>query len=459
MPADRRFPKSFIWGAAAAAPQIEGAAFEDGKGESTWDRFARTSPLVKNHDNLDVACDHYHRYKDDVKLMKSLGMRNYRLSLAWPRIIPGGTGAVNRQGLDFYKRLFDAMHKAGITPWVTLFHWDTPYSLEEAGGWRNRATAEAYGKFAEVAVAALKDHVKHWFTLNEIRCFTEYCYSGGLRMPPGINETPQVVNQTIHHALLAHGYGVQAVREHGGKGAKVGLVENLACTIPLTETPADIAAAREAFLDRNCNILEVLSTGAYGARYRRLKGKDAAIVAKGDLALISQKTDFLGLNIYTAEFLRAPKRGSAVAKAKAKYEAIQFTPEYPAYTDIGWLKPTPQVMYWAPKFTADCYAWKDLYITENGIGSMTEKPNAQGEIHDLFRREYYRSYLTELHRGISDKVPMRGYFAWSIMDNYEWADGYTTRFGLCYTDYATQQRTPKLSAEWYATVMRENRVV
>jgi beta-glucosidase len=451
-PKSRSFPKNFVWGVAAAAPQIEGAAFEDGKGESTWDRFSRTSPKVLNQDNLDVACDHYHRFDSDFKLMKSLGIQHYRLSIAWPRAIPEGVGAVNEAGLAFYDRLIDSMLKHGITPWVTLFHWDTPQALEELGGWRNREIVDAYGDYAKQVVWRLGDRVKRWFTLNEIPCFTELSYAGNLDKAPGIARPAKEIHQAIHNACMAHGAGVQAVRAHGGKGAKVGLVDNLACVVPLTETEADIEAARQAFLDKNSRILGVVASGKYSAAYKKRVGADAPDIAKGDLELISQPTDFVGLNVYTGCFVRA-------AKGKPGWEELPFPPEYPSFCKTKWLKPMPQCIYWALRFTHECYGWDDLYITENGIGFMDESPNAKGEILDLYRREYYRAYLSEVQRAAADKVPVKGYFAWSVMDNYEWADGYSTRFGLCYTDYKTQKRTPKLSMGWYQAVMQANAIV
>ena len=249
------FPKNFTWGVATAAPQIEGAAFTRGKCESTWDNFALLPGRVHNGDNLDVACDHYHRFDSDFALMAKLGIKNYRLSLAWPRIIPAADGKVNQAGLDFYHRLFDSMEKHRITPWVTMFHWDTPQYLEVNGGWRNRATAEAFGRYADVIVQAFGSRVKNWITLNEIRCFTIFSFSGNLDKAPGIRESAQVGNQTVHHAVLAHGYGVRAVRSYGGRGARVGLTDNLDIFVPVEETEKHIAAARSVFAAENDRIL------------------------------------------------------------------------------------------------------------------------------------------------------------------------------------------------------------
>lgn len=445
------FPKKFVWGVATAAAQIEGGASEGGKGPSGWDDFARQPGRVHNGDNLDVACDHYHRFKDDFKLMRSLGIRNYRLSLAWPRIIPEGDATVNQKGLDFYHRLFDSMAKNEITPWVTMYHWDHPLPLEKAGGWRQRGIVDAFARYADVIVRAFGDRVKNWITLNEIPCFTLLSYSGALDKAPGLQETPQVVNQTIHHAIVCHGHGVRAVREHGGRGARVGLTDNTNIFIPVEETAADIAAARQATIRGNERILGAITEGRYSAAYLREHGKNRALVSRGDFDLIALPTDFLGQNIYSGQFVRA-------GRGKTAYEVLPFPPGYPATTLTGWLKTTPQAIYWGTRFAAEVYGAKAIYITENGYGA-NETPNEKGEVLDLHRRDYLRQYLLELRRAIGDGVPVKGYFAWSFMDNFEWADGYSVRFGLCHTDYQTQKRTPKLSARWFSRVIAENRLV
>jgi beta-glucosidase len=444
------FPKNFTWGVATAAPQIEGAAFDDGKGESVWDRFARVPGKVLNGDTLDTADDHYHRYPQDFALMRKLGVKNYRLSLAWPRIYPNGDGELNPAGLKFYNKLIDSCIKHGITPWVTIFHWDLPQALEDRGGWTSRITVDAFAVYAETVVKALGDRVKNWITLNEIRCFTVQGYSPGCDKAPGRAESAQVVNQTYHHALLCHGHAVKAVRKHGGKGARVGLTDNSDFAIPVTETDTDIAAARAWYIDRNAHILEPIYTGRYSAAYLKRTGKDRPVVQKGDLELISQPTDFLGLNIYTGQFIRA-------AKGKVRYEQLSLPADYPR-TTCTWLYLMPQAIYWGTRFAAEVYGVKAIYITENGCGYDTETV-VNGEVHDLHRRDYVRNYLRELHRAIADGVPVKGYFLWSFMDNFEWQDGYTRRFGIVHVDFKTQKRTPKLSARWYSKVMAENRIV
>jgi beta-glucosidase len=443
------FPRRFHWGVAAAAPQIEGAAFTDGKGESVWDRFSRIPGKVTNGDTLDVACDHYHRYASDFALMRQLGVRHYRLSLAWPRLFPAGDGAVNQKGVDFYHRLLDAMLKEGITPWVTMFHWDLPQALEDRGGWRVRSTADAFGRYADTIVCAYGDRVRRWITLNEMRCFTVLAYGDTVR-PPGVVEPAQVVNQTYHHALLAHGQGVRAVREHGRRGTQVGISDDSTIPVPVTETAADIEAARTAFGELNIRSIDPLLRGGYSSVYHRITGRNGAKTQRGDFDLISLPTDFFGFNIYTGVFVRAGRRG--------RPETLPFPRGYPAPENSWWLKLLPRAMYWGPQHLAHRYKVKRIYVTENGAG-YDDEPPVKGEVLDLHRREYIRQCLQELHRTIQDGAPVQGYFLWSFLDNFEWLDGYARRFGICYTDYATQRRIPKLSARWYADVMRLNQLV
>ncbi len=442
------FPAGFIWGAATAAPQIEGAAFLDGKGESIWDRFARIPGKVVKGDNLDVACDHYHLFKEDFALMRQLGIKNYRLSLAWPRIFPQGDGAVNPAGLAFYHRLFDAMNEAGITPWVTFFHWDLPQALEDRGGWVSRGTVEAFAKYAETVVREFHGKVKHWITLNEIRCFTILGYGHGNKAP-GRKISPAELNQTYHNALLCHGHAVRAVRQHGGAGAYVGLTDNSDICMPATETARDIAAARTWYAQRNEHLLGAIYGGGYSAAYLQRCGADAPKVLAGDFELISQPTDFLGLNLYTGTFVRADAAGQP--------QEMPLPAHYPK-ADSGWLHLAPQVMYWGTRLAQEAYGVKSMYITENGCG-YNEEPVVNGEVLDLHRKEYLRSHLRELHRAIGDGVPVHGYFVWSFMDNYEWEDGYERRFGIVHVDFATQKRSPKFSAHYYAAVLAANRVL
>lgn len=447
-PAVHRFPRGFAWGTATAAPQIEGAARADGKGESVWDRFALRPGAILHGDTPAEACDHYHRYGEDFALLHRLNLRHYRMSLAWPRLFPSGEGSINPKAVDFYRRQFDRLHRLGITPWVTLFHWDLPQALEERGGWRNRSITDAFARYADAAVQAFGDQVRHWITLNEIRCFTVHAYGEGTKAP-GAREPAGVVNQTLHHALVCHGHAVRAVREHGARGSRVGLTDNCETLIPVRETPEDIAATRQAFVEANWPILDAIYRGGYAPAYLRRCGADRPRVARGDFDLISLPTDFLGLNIYSAGFVRRGARG--------RPETVAPSPSYPT-ADSPWLKLTPRALYWGPRLAAETYGLKAIYITENGCGYDDDQV-VDGECLDLHRIEFLRSYLKELHRAVAEGVPVKGYFLWSLLDNFEWADGYTRRFGIVHTDFRTQVRTPKASARWYAEVVAQNRVL
>jgi beta-glucosidase len=448
------FPRKFVWGVATAAAQIEGAAQEDGKGESIWDRFPQMPGKVFNNDGPETACDHYHRYPDDIALMKALGYANYRFSISWPRIYPTGRDTINERGLDFYDRLVDALLDTGITPWATLFHWDLPQALENEGGWRVRSTPEAFASYARIVVQRLGDRVKNWMTVNEMPCFIGLSYETGIHAP-GAREPKSVVNQAYHHALLAHGHGVAAVREYGGKGAQVGVVHNPATFIPVCESGDDLEAAKSAYLRATEQLMGPLFLGGYTREWLKAAGADRPTIMKGDAAFIGQKTDFLGLNLYAGSFVRAAKNTGRSKQITP--EILPWNKGFPT-ADLEWLKIVPQTLYWGVRHAYEVYGAQDVYITENGA-AWDDEVTANGEVIDLGRREWMRNYLIGLHRAAQEGYKVRGYFAWSLMDNYEWAEGYAKRFGIVHVDYATQKRTPKLSAQWYSQVVRENRLV
>jgi beta-glucosidase len=441
-----RFPPGFTWGVAAASAQIEGAARADGKGESIWDRFATVPGKIKNGDTPETACDHYRRYQADAELMRELGVRHYRLSIAWPRVIPDGDGPINERGLAFYDRLIDTLLAHDVTPWVTLFHWDLPQTLEDRGGWLNRSTAEAFGKYAEIVIRRIGDRVKSWFTVNEIPCFIGKGYGDGY-FAPGRRVSSKELNQAYHHALLAHGRALAAVRALGGPGARVGLVHNHLPPpqIPVTETETDIAAARAEYERTNRHLMAPIFRGAYDEPFLRAAGHDAPSVMPGDMDLIAQPTDYLGLNVYAGDFVRAGP------------EVLSFPSQYPR-GDLPWINITPQSLYWAIRHAAEVFGVRTFYVTENGT-ACADEPRPDGTVVDLDRREYLRNHLIAAHRAIDDGLDVRGYFVWSLLDNFEWAEGYDKRFGIVRVDYANQTRTPKLSALWYSAVIRENRVV
>ncbi|MES2308485.1 MAG: family 1 glycosylhydrolase [Verrucomicrobiota bacterium] len=451
-PKDRfQFPKNFVWGTATASAQIEGAAFEDGKCPSIWDTFARQPGKVAQGQNLDVACDHYHKFRSDFKLMKSLGIKNYRFSFSWCRLFPENNQTPNPKGVRFYRHLIEAMLENGITPWATMYHWDLPQYFQDQGGWLTRKMPEAFAPYVNFLVQTYGDLVKNWFTLNEVSCFIGGSYSPEGVQAPGLSKSPAEVNQATHYALLAHGYGVRAVREYGRKGSKVGMAENAHTFIPVLEDEDSIEAAREIYQIKNASMLGAMLRGGYDRYYQKLipDRKERAQVEKGDFALMGEAVDFVGINIYTGGFVEKNSKGKAVE--------IPFPANYPR-ADSPWLRLNPRALYWGTRLAQDCYGAKAIHITENGFG-YNDPDEVTGTYNDVHRKEYYRLYLEQAHRAIQDGVPLQGYFAWSFMDNFEWQDGYTRRFGMIHTDYKTLKRTPKLSAVWYSKVIHKNGLI
>ncbi|HEY3324458.1 MAG TPA: GH1 family beta-glucosidase [Planctomycetota bacterium] len=442
------FPTGFLWGVATASYQIEGAAHEDGRLPSVWDTFSETVGKTKNGDTGAVACDHYHRYREDIQIMKDLGVKAYRFSIAWPRVVPDGDGEVNQKGLDFYSRLVDALLEAGIEPFATCYHWDMPAATyKKHGGWHGRQSAYDFARYAGFAARALGDRIKNWFTINEFVCYTHLSYGLGMHAP-GEKVDKKRLNQLTHHAILGHGLAVDAIRSNAPKPVQVGLAENVGCFVPAIETPENIAAARQAFRTENGALLVPVITGAYDPAWLEREGADAPKITEGDLKQISRPVDFVALNIYTGTYVRAAGNG---------YEKIDFPAIYPVY-NVPWLRHMPDALYWGLRCAQEDLGIKKLYISENGCcGSdvLTES----GEVLDIERVQYLREYLRSAHRAINDGINLQGYFQWSMMDNFEWAEGYTKRFGLYYTDYCTQKRIPKLSAKFYSQVTRQNRVM
>ena len=449
--AARRFPKGFLWGTATASYQIEGAWKEDGKGESIWDRFAHTPGKIKNGDTGDVALDHYHRYKEDVQLMKALGTRSYRFSISWPRIFPQGTGAPNAKGLDFYSGLADELLANDIKPFATLYHWDLPQVLQDRwNGWQSRDTAKAFADYAGYVAEKLSDRIRHFFTINEFTTFVEGGHGTGL-LAPGLTLPPAALNQVRHHAVLAHGLAVQAIRARGRKGTKLGPAENITTGVPIIETPEHIAAAERATRELNAGYLTVMLEGRYTDAFLKAAGADAPKFTSEDLKIISRPLDFVGINVYV------PNRYVRATKEAPGYAFLPVSKSHPRMAS-PWHIIGPEALYWAPRHVARLWKAKEIYITENGCGAADE-PAADGIVYDSDRIMFLRSYLTQLQRATSEGVPVRGYFHWSSMDNFEWSDGYGTRFGLIHVDYATLKRTPKLSASFYREVIARNEVV
>jgi len=459
--ANLKFPEHFYWGTATASYQIEGAWNEDGKGPSIWDTYAHTPGRMKNGDNGDVANDHYHRYKEDVALMRSLGVNAYRFSIGWPRIFPDGTGAPNAKGLDFYSRLVDELLDSAIVPFATLYHWDLPQALQDRGGWQARDTAKAFADYAGYVAEKLSDRIRYFFTINEFRSFVDMGHCGHvaqvpggtmtISLAPGLTLAPGELNQVRHHAVLAHGMAVQAIRANARKGTKVGPAEVIEAAVPLIEAPEHVKAAELATRERNAPFLTVMLEGKYTDAYLKAAGRDAPRFTDEDLRLIGAPLDFVGINVYRP-VVYVMADDSAIG-----WREIPFAAGHPKMSS-SWHTLGPEAMYWAPKLVQSLWSPKRIFITENGCATA-DVVAEDGKVYDTDRVMFLRSYLTELQRATADGVPVKGYFQWSTMDNLEWTQGFSNRYGLVHVDFATQKRTPKLSAEWFREAARHNAVV
>ena len=439
-----RFPKDFVWGAATAAYQIEGGWNADGKKENVWDRVAHTRNISYCGQNGDIACDSYHCLDQDLAIIGELGLKAYRFSIAWSRVMPDGAGKVNARGLQYYDRLVDGLLANGVVPFATMFHWDLPPALEDRGGWPERETAYAFYEYAKVLSRHFRGRINHWMTLNEPAVFAFCGYEGGGH-PPCRRESPKVVNQTVHNILLGHGLAVAAVREFAAPGAEVGYAQNMAFA-PASSSPADYEAAKQAYVDgRNTGFwTHPIFKGAYPESIRKTMGRNAPKVEAGDMQVISAPLDFLGLNLYRARLIRA--------KGKS-YESVPFPADCPKTT--GGFEITPNVMQYGIQIPYDLYQPRKMYITENGAGYY-DRPLHDGKIHDPERIAFLKAYLAVLSRSIGQGLPVKGYFYWSLMDNLEWAYGYQQQFGLYYVDFVTRQRIQKDSAVFYREVIRKH---
>ena len=446
----RTFPQGFLWGSATASYQVEGAVKEDGRGPSIWDTFSHTPGKTHNGDTGDVADDDYHLYKQDIALMKDLGLKTCRFSMAWSRIFPQGTGTPNPKGLDHYQRFADALREAGIEPFCTLYHWDLPQALQDKGGWQNRATSEAFAEYAGYVAGKLSDRITHFMTTNEIETFTDLGYGTGTHAPGIKLGHSQAFSQVCHNAVLGHGLAVQAIRAHARPGTKVGLAENITTVVPAISTPEHIAAARTALREENARYMNVIATGKYTDAYLKKLGPNAPKFTDADLKAISSPLDFNGINIYFGDMVYADSSN------ELGYSTAPFPSSYPTMFS-PWLRVVPEALYWGPKLAHEVWGMKNIFITENGASS-DDKLNAQGQVLDTDRTMFLRNYLTQLQRAVSEGIPVHGYFLWSLLDNYEWADGYEKRFGITYVDFQTQKRTPKLSSHFYKNVIATNSV-
>ncbi len=444
------FPNGFVWGTATSAYQIEGAVDEDGRGRSIWDTFAHTPGKIADHSNADRANDHYHRYQQDVGLIRDLGVKAYRFSIAWPRVFPEGSGAANSKGLDFYNRLVDELLANGIEPYATLYHWDLPQSLQDrVGGWQSSETSSAFADYAGFVAARLSDRVKNFFTLNETGRFVNFGYGWSIDAP-GLKLPPAELNQVRHHVALAHGLAVQAIRAQARSGTKVGPAENIAACVPAIDTPENIRAAEIATRELNAGFLGVILEGKYTDGFLEYAGAAAPKFTAAELKIMSSPNDFVGLNIYAPQYY-------VVASDRAPgFTVLPFPASFP-HMNSEWLRIGPETIYWVPRLAAKIWNIDTIYISENGTSS-TDEPAADGNVYDLDRIMYLRNYLTQLQRATAEGVPVRGYFLWSLMDNFEWIYGFQKRFGLYRVDFDTQLRTPKLSASFYRDVIARNAI-
>jgi beta-glucosidase len=444
MSESRVFPDGFLWGAATSAYQIEGSPLADGAGPSIWQRFSHSPGRTHEGQTGDVACDHYRRYRDDVRLMAELGLNAYRFSIAWSRVLPEGTGRVNEDGLGFYDRLVDTLLEHGIRPNATLYHWDLPAELDDRGGWLNRDVADWFADYARVAFRRLGDRVPMWATLNEPWVVTDGGYLHGALAPGHRNlfEAPIAT----HNLMRAHGAAVQAYRAEAKD--KIGLVVNLEPKVSATDRPEDIEATRRADAYMNRQYLDPAFFGTYPEELAEIFGEAWPEHSVEDMALIRQPIDFLGINYYTRGVTKHDPSNLPVQNGYVRQ------PEH-TYTETGWEVHAPaltDLLLWV----RDRYGSLPLYITENGAAFYDPPRTVDGAIEDPLRVAYYRDHLRAVHDAIGQGVDLRGYFAWSLLDNYEWSLGYTKRFGIVHVDFETQRRTPKASARFYADVIRTN---
>lgn len=443
-PVARAFPPGFLWGVSTSAYQIEGAATEDGRGPSIWDTFCRLPGRVSGGDTGDVACDHYCHWRKDVDLVRAVGARAYRFSVSWPRVIPEGTGAVNQNGLAFYDRLVDALLEVGVEPVLTLYHWDLPQSLQNRGGWPERATAEAFSRFADVACRKLGDRVGWWVTHNEPYVSSILGHWTG-EHAPGLRDR-RLALQAAHHMLVSHGLAARAIRAAAPRPVKVGIALNLQPVHAASDRADDVAASRRADGLMNRWFLDPLFRGEYPADMVSCFGADAPEPADGDMELAREPLDCLGVNYYT-RFIAAHDPDSTLIE-------VSGVQPNDAERSLMWEVYPQGLPELLRRLWAD-YRPAQILITENGT-PCDDRPDASGRVADAERVSYLERHVAGVATALAEGVPVRGYFVWSLLDNFEWAFGYRMRFGLVHVDFLTQKRTPKDSARWYARWVAEH---
>lgn len=444
------FDKDFLWGAASSAYQIEGSYLADGKGLGIWDHFGKEKKYIAHGENGEIACDHYNRFREDVALMKEMGLKSYRFSISWPRVLPNGIGAINEKGLQFYSNLVDELLAANIKPMVTLYHWDLPYELHKKGGWKNPEMPSWFAEYTKVIVEQLSDRVEYWITINEPSCFVGAAYKNGGHAPFEKNDV-ETMMQVCKNVFLAHGKAVSMIRKHSKKTAIIGMAPTGPVRIPTNHTPKAIELAKQKtfqitedyYATSDAWWADPIYLGKFPEQAKEVFGDKLITFTEEEWREVSQPLDFCGYNIYHAEI--------AYEEPEGLYDtyAYQGSPRTPMDWNI-----TPEVMYWSAKFHYERYG-KPIMITENGMAGM-DWLHCDGAVHDPQRIDFLKRYLTELRKATDEGVPIIGYQYWTLMDNFEWTLGYDKRFGLIYVDYQTQKRTLKDSAYWYRDVIRNN---
>ena len=460
-----RFSKEFTWGAATSAYQIEGAAFSGGKGASIWDAFCEQPGAIRDHTSGAIACNHIQHFKEDVDLMSKIGLQSYRFSISWPRVLPEGTGAINQKGLDFYDQLIDALLEKNIDPFITLFHWDLPLSLHQKGGWLNPDSAQWFGDYAALLSERFSDRVENWFTINEPQIVIGLGYHTGSKAP-GYKLPLKEVLLALHNSLLAHGRAVQALRDRASRAIKIGPVSAGSIAFPSQANALDIESARQATffvhgdqedrhdfykwnfpMDPTWNFswyTDPVFLGQYPEQGLEILGSNVPKYTDADMAIINQPVDFCGLNLYSGYPVKSDvQKGWVCAEKPTGFPVTAF--KWPV---------TPEILYWGPKYFYERYG-KPIYITENGM-SAHDWPNSKGEVEDPQRIHFLKQYLKQYKKASEDGVPVLGYFLWSLMDNFEWEQGYEERFGIIHVDFQTQARRLKSSAKWYSETIRSN---
>jgi len=445
------FPEDFTWGVSTSAYQIEGAAFKDGKGRSVWDEFCKKPGAIWHGHNGDIACDHYHKYREDIALLKNLGVSAYRLSLCWPRLLPDGTGRVNEKGMDFYNSVIDELLEAGIDPFITLFHWDYPQELYLRGGWLNPDSSHWFAEYAEKVAQRFSDRVTNWFTLNEPQCFISLGHYQGMHAP-GLKLSLKESLLAGHNSLLAHGRSVQAIRSSAKKPVKIACSFATQVKIPASSSVQDIDAGRKMMhgvinrdLMNNSWWMDPVLLGKYPEDGIKLFGQDVPEIKPGDMEIINQPVDYCGHNVYTARRFKAGKDGDPVEVPPAA--------GYNVTSQEDW-EVVPEGMYWTLKFMSEKYN-VPIMITENGHQNL-DSVSLDGEVHDPQRIDYLHRHILQLKKAMDEGVDVTGYFAWTLLDNFEWSFGYRVRVGLVYTDYKTLERIPKDSFRWYKDLIASN---